>query len=100
MVEIQVASDREYQISIGVDWRAEYEAIRSRYSKVLIIAPAKLKEMLSLSDESVFYVPDGELQKDISIVTQIWDELGRRQLGRADAMVGICLLYTSDAADE
>lgn len=98
MVEIQVASDRDYQISIGVDWRAECDAIRSRYSKVLIIAPAELKEMLSLSDESVFYVPEGESQKDISIATQIWDELGRRQLGRADAIVGIGGGATTDLA--
>ena len=98
MVEIKVSSDREYRISIGVDWRAEYEAIRSRYSKVLIIAPAELKEMLSLSDESVIYVPEGELQKDISIATQIWDELGRRQVGRADAIVGIGGGATTDLA--
>ena len=98
MVEIQVSSDREYRISIGVDWRAECESIRSRYSKVLFIVPAELKGLLNLSDESVFYVPDGESQKDIAIVSQIWEELGRRQLGRADAIVGIGGGATTDLA--
>jgi len=98
MVEIAVSSDREYRISIGLDWRAECESIRSRYSKVLFIAPAELKGLLNLADETVFYVPEGESQKDIAIVSQIWDVLGRLQLGRTDAIIGIGGGATTDLA--
>ena len=98
MVEIAVSSDREYRISIGLDWRAECESIRSRYSKVLIIAPAELKGLLNFADETVFYVPEGESQKDIAIVSQVWDVLGRLQLGRTDAIIGIGGGATTDLA--
>ena len=98
MVEIAVSSDREYRISIGLDWRGECESIRSRYSKVLIIAPAELKGLLNFADESVFYVPEGESQKDIAIVSQVWDVLGRLQLGRTDAIIGIGGGATTDLA--
>ncbi len=98
MVEIAVSSDREYRISIGRDWRGECESIRSRYSKVLIIAPAELKGLLNFADETVFYVPEGESQKDIAIVSQVWDVLGRLQLGRTDAIIGIGGGATTDLA--
>lgn len=98
MVEIAVSSDREYRISIGLDWRGECESIRSRYSKVLIIAPAELKGLLNFADETVFYVPEGESQKDIAIVSQVWDVLGRLQLGRTDAIIGIGGGATTDLA--
>ena len=98
MVEIAVSSDREYRISIGLDWRAECESIRSRYSKVLFIAPAELKGLLNFADETVFYVPEGESQKDIAIVSQVWDVLGHLQLGRTDAIIGIGGGATTDLA--
>jgi 3-dehydroquinate synthase len=98
MVEITVSSDREYRISIGLDWRGACESIRSRYSKVLIIAPAELKGLLNFADETVFYVPEGESQKDIAIVSQVWDVLGRLQLGRTDAIIGIGGGATTDLA--
>jgi 3-dehydroquinate synthase len=89
MVEIHVSAESEYQISIGANWRTELEAIHSRYKRILLIAPSELKGMLNLAHAEIFYVPEGESQKDISVVTQIWDELGKMQLGRRDAIVGI-----------
>ena len=98
MADIEVRSEHTYQVRIGVDHRVELARLLQGYSKVLIIAPRALKDLLSLSHPDVFYTEDGESQKDISTVVQIWDALGAMQLGRKDAIVGIGGGATTDLA--
>lgn len=95
---INVSSDRTYDVSIGIDWRSHLDSILSAYEKVLIVAPENLRGLLRLEHGSIFYTPDGELQKDISTATQIWEMLGQLSLGRRDAIVGIGGGATTDLA--
>lgn len=89
MQRIKISSDREYEVHIGIDWHEHLTAIRAGHEKVLIVAPESLRNVLDLTHENIFYTPDGELQKDISTASQIWEKLGEISLSRKDAIVGI-----------
>ena len=98
MQTIKVSSDRDYDILIGVDWRAHLTAILAQHEKTLIIAPETLRGTLELDHANVFYTPEGEQQKEISIATQIWKILGDISLGRRDTIIGIGGGATTDLA--
>jgi len=98
MVEISVKAELSYAVKIGLEFQAELAEVISRYSKVLIIAPSSLKELLGLNHPHIFYTADGESQKSIGSVEAIWKFLGEIQLGRKDAIVGIGGGATTDLA--
>ena len=98
MVEVLVSAERSYLVNIGVDYKVELSEVISRYSKVLIIAPASLKDLLQLEHPHIFYTGDGENQKSIGTVESIWKYVGDIQLGRRDAIVGIGGGATTDLA--
>lgn len=89
MVKISVSAERNYGVSIGVDWRSVLADISSRYSQILIIAPQSMKGLLSLDDERVFFTVDGEAQKEIAEVIRIWDRLSDLSIGRKGAIIAI-----------
>lgn len=95
---INISSDRRYEVSIGIEWRSRLSTIMTNHEKVFVIAPESLRTLLQLGHDKVFYTPDGELQKDISIATAIWERLGELSLGRRDAIVGIGGGATTDLA--
>ncbi len=89
MVKIPVRAERNYQVSIGVEWRSVISDISSRYTQILIIAPQSMKDLLSLDDDRTFYTADGESQKDIAEVVRVWDRLGELSIGRKGAIIAI-----------
>jgi len=98
MVEISVSAEHSYAVKIGLEFQVELAEVISRYSKVLIIAPSALKDLLKLDHSHIFYTEDGESQKSIETVDAIWKYLGEIQLGRKDAIVGIGGGATTDLA--
>jgi 3-dehydroquinate synthase len=89
MDKISVSAERNYEVSIGVEWRSVLADICSRYSQILIIAPLSMKEILSLDDDRVFFTADGEAQKELSEVIRIWDRLSELSIGRKGAIIAI-----------
>ena len=98
MVEIQVKSEHTYQVKIGLPFRESLEKILTNHHKTLIIAPRSLQVQLDLHHSDVFYTEDGEAQKDIATVIEIWKILGEKKYGRKDAIVGIGGGATTDLA--
>jgi 3-dehydroquinate synthase len=98
MVKFTVSSDREYEIFVGAAWQSELSAVLASHTKVLVVAPTSLKESLALDHIDVFYTPDGESQKDVRTLEEIWKVLGNIQLGRKDAIVAIGGGATTDLA--
>jgi len=98
MVEISVKAEHSYAVKIGLEFQVELAEVIARYSKVLIIAPSSLKDLLGLNHSHIFYTEDGENQKSIGSVEAIWKYLGEIQLGRKDAIVGIGGGATTDLA--
>jgi len=98
MVEISVSAEHSYVVNIGVEYKTELAAVITHYSKILIIAPSSLKDLLDLNHPHIFYTEDGEGQKNIETAEAIWKYLGEIQLGRKDAIVGIGGGATTDLA--
>ena len=98
MIEIEVNSERSYTVWIDTNWRVELTNIAAKHKKILVVAPASMKAALDLGAYDVFYTPDGEDQKSLLTVGEIWNRLGQMQLGRKDAIVGIGGGATTDLA--
>ena len=98
MIEIEVNSERSYTVWIDTNWRVELTNIAAKHKKILVVAPASMKAALDLGAYDVFYTPDGEDQKSLVTVGEIWNCLGQMQLGRKDAIVGIGGGATTDLA--
>ena len=104
MIKIRVASDIDYEVTVGGDWRLFVNNIFHTYTKVLIIAPHHIADSADLTSLQIpglrvlFISPDGEGQKNIDTVGTVWDLLGRYEFGRNDAIVGIGGGATTDLA--
>lgn len=105
MIKVQVSSERNYDIEIGIQWREELAAIAKRFDKVLIVAPRDIISLFAIShfvethsDVSLHEVEDGEGQKTISSLDRLWGDLAKNQFGRKDAIVAIGGGATSDLA--
>ena len=98
MKQIHVRSERSYNVSIDTKWSLELEKIAREHTKILVIAPVSMKANLDLAGYEVFYTPDGEDQKTLGTVDEIWNHLGEIQLGRKDAIVGMGGGATTDLA--
>ena len=98
MFSIPVKAEHDYLVNIGVDWRSSLFEISAKYSQSLIIAPSSLKESLVLPQENIYYTRDGEDQKDISEVIELWKKLGEIGFGRKGAIIAIGGGATTDLA--
>ena len=103
--EIKVVADREYLIKIGVNWQREILRVTSQFTRTLIIVPQRVNDILSISENfadegRVYVVPvaEGEEQKSLQSVEQLWDFLGKQHFTRADAVIGIGGGATTDLA--
>jgi len=101
---ISVTAERNYHVNVGIDWQEAVQKIMSQHSTVVVIAPNDVVELFSLhsffsqSDAHLFISPDGERQKDYSVVQKIWDFLGTLQVDRSAAIIGIGGGATTDLA--
>ncbi len=103
-VTISVTAEKTYMVNIGVDWQLAVKEIMSRHSTLVVIAPNDVVELYSLRDfcaqshALLFISPEGELQKEFSLVGEIWDFLGRHQVDRSAGIIGIGGGATTDLA--
>ncbi len=103
MKSIEVKAERSYSVEIGIAWRDRLREILGNHNRVLVIAPTSLSHFLdfstlNLSDEGIFWVPDGEDQKSSAVAEAIWQRCGEMNLQRSDAIVGIGGGATTDLA--
>lgn len=96
MKHISVTAEHEYNAHIDVHFEGVLKDVSQSHNKVFVIAPQFIvdtfhveKHMNSLDNVSLFVVPDGEHQKDISILEKIWQSIGEAGLTRSDAIVAI-----------
>ena len=104
MIEIPVSAEIDYNVFVGGKWKSFLTDVVDIHKKILIVAPrviaetAELKEFCDEVNSFLFITPDGEGQKDISVVEEIWQILGANDFGRTDAIIGIGGGATTDLA--
>lgn len=101
MRRISISADIKYQVSIGENYLTAINEIRRDHQKVLLLIPKKLKNIIKVksSKNLVFLLlPDGESQKDLITLAQVWKELAKHNFGRLDAIIGVGGGATTDLA--
>jgi 3-dehydroquinate synthase len=95
---IRVAGDRPYEVVIGPGALAELGVLLEGTSKVAVVHAPPLAAMAGAAVETLqtagiaaeaLVVPDGEAAKNATVAARLWDELGRLNLTRSDAVVGL-----------
>lgn len=96
MKHITVSAEHEYRVHLNVHFEGVLNEISQSHSKVFVIAPQYIVDnyhltqfLHALENTTLFVVPDGEHQKDISVIDQIWQGMGEAGLTRSDALVAI-----------
>lgn len=94
MRKVHVSAEREYDVSIGVDYAKELVALVSNRQRVGFIYSGGMQSYipeLSFGDSEVFYfpIPDGEAGKSAKTLLQLWDWLGAAGFTRSDLIIGI-----------
>jgi 3-dehydroquinate synthase len=100
---IPVAGSKPYDVVVGHGLRAELADLLKGSDRTAVIHPATLTATAQavaaeLPDAYLIAVPDGEQQKDVTVATRCWDELGRLGFTRSDAVVGVGGGATTDLA--
>jgi 3-dehydroquinate synthase len=95
---IRVAGDRPYEVAIGPGALAELGVLLEGTSKVAVVHAPPLAAIAGAAVETLqtagiaaeaLVVPDGEAAKNATVAARLWDELGRLNLTRSDAVVGL-----------
>ncbi|MEN9324511.1 MAG: 3-dehydroquinate synthase [Actinomycetota bacterium] len=96
MNHITVRAEHEYTVHIGAHFEGVLTDIAKSHNKVLFVAPQyifehyHLESVLNVIENATFFaLPDGEHQKDISVVEKLWQTMGETGLTRSDALVAI-----------
>ena len=98
MRRIRVAGDRPYEVVIGPGAQAELGSLLAGTAKVAVIHAPPLAAVAGAAVETLqtagvaaeaLVVPDGEAAKSAAVAARLWDELGRLNLTRSDAVVGL-----------
>lgn len=101
MKKVSIAAEIRYEVTIGDNYVSALNKIKSEHHKVLVLIPTKLKRFIQIKDIGnlfVLFMPDGELQKQLTSLSRVWNELARHNFGRLDAIVGIGGGATTDLA--
>ena len=101
MKKLSIAAEIRYEVTIGDNYVSALKEIKSEHQKVLVLIPTKLKRFIQIKSSGnlfVLFMPDGELQKQLSSLSRVWNELARHNFGRLDAIVGIGGGATTDLA--
>jgi 3-dehydroquinate synthase len=103
MNHITVKAEHEYHVHVNSHFEAAVTAAASSHGKILVVAPQYILDhyhveqlVNSLEGASLFVLPDGEHQKDLSVLENIWQAMGECGLTRSDALVAIGGGATSD----
>ena len=94
MSKISVRAEREYDVEVGVDWRAVLRTSCEGRERVALITSENFPqgfEGLDLGHSEVFTfkIGDGEAGKSSATLIRIWDWLGAAGFTRSDIIVGI-----------
>ena len=101
MKKLSIAAEIRYEVTIGDNYVSALKEIKSEHQKVLVLIPTKLKRFIQIKSSGnlfVLFMPDGELQKQLSSLSRVWNELARHNFGRLDAIVGLGGGATTDLA--
>jgi 3-dehydroquinate synthase len=95
---IRVAGDRPYEVVIGPGATAELGRLLAGTATVAVVhapplaavagAAARTLQSVGVAAEAL-EVPDGEAAKSAAVAARLWDDLGRLNLTRSDAVVGL-----------
>ncbi len=94
MAEVTVTAEREYKVRITGDWRGDLSPWASKRSRVAIVFPATMRDLIPRIEfngvEVVeLEIPDGEFGKSPSVLQYLWNELGKNGFTRSDLIVAI-----------
>ncbi|MEI6038822.1 MAG: 3-dehydroquinate synthase [Actinomycetes bacterium] len=96
MRHITVNAEHEYHVHIDLHFEGKLSELSTSHDKILVIAPQfildnyHLEQIVhSLENATLFVVPEGEHQKDISVLQKIWQAMAQAGLTRTDALVAI-----------
>jgi 3-dehydroquinate synthase len=94
MTTIHVKAEIDYPVHIGTRWQDAIVESSAQHEKIVIVTPRFIAERYSLAERfadnsaiRLYLTPEGEAAKDISVVEAIWEELGKFELDRKDAIV-------------
>jgi 3-dehydroquinate synthase len=95
---IRVAGDRPYEVVIGPGAQAELGLLLAGTARAAVVHAPPLAAAAGAAVETLqtagvaaeaLVVPDGEAAKTAAVAARLWDELGRLNLTRSDAVVGL-----------
>lgn len=96
MKHIEVHAEHSYSVHFDTRFEGVLNDVSQSHNKVFVIAPQfildrfHLEQFLHpLENVSLFVVPEGENQKDISILEKIWQSMGEAGITRSDALIAI-----------
>jgi len=101
MKSIKVHAERDYKIEIGISADKEIKSLSEQYHKILILAPNLIVKKYGLRESrriSIFTTPDGESQKNVSVLNRVWQRCAQVGLERSDAIIGFGGGATTDLA--
>ena len=93
---ITVGGAASYDVVVGRGLLGEVDALVGDAGRVAVIHPRRLADRATelataLSGRAVelIPVPDGEVAKDLAVLSEVWDSLGAFGIERGDAIVGL-----------
>lgn len=96
MKHIEVKAEHAYAVHLDAHFEGVLSDVSQTHNKIFLIAPQfvldvyHLEQFLHpLDNVSLFVVPEGEHQKDISILEKIWQSMGEAGITRSDALIAI-----------
>ena len=96
MRHITVNAEHQYKVHIGERFEGVLNDVSQSHAKIFVLSTQyivdtyHLEQFLHpLENSTLFIVPDGEGQKDISVLEKIWQAMGEAGLTRTDALIAI-----------
>lgn len=105
MSTVKVKAEIDYLVQIGSSWSEALVETITKHDKILVLCPEFIDRKFGITERfaqtlgvSVFITPEGELAKDIGVVSDIWEHCASIELGRMDAIIGFGGGATTDLA--
>ena len=94
MKTISVNAEREYQVLVDCDWKSELISLAKNRTRIAVIHNEHMSKQVRIEsdiDAEIFYftLPDGELAKSFTTISQLWNWLGAAGFTRSDLIVGV-----------
>ena len=94
MKKISVHAEREYEVLIDCDWKSQLISLAKNRTRIAVIHSEQMSESVRIEDSidaEIFYfaLPDGELAKSFTTISQLWNWLGAAGFTRSDLIVGV-----------